>query len=161
VGGGLSLIIHDNQPFCPCASFYRATIENIVDEILFVTDMDAAFAATEKCRQEIFSGAPVITSTIVQIQRLAFPDLMIEIRCVAKILSTEPFLCYCGLDAFAYFFLLHVMIINQLVVESDRFYVYKFKHPISRQFSTKSTILDTTEWNPGIRNYHTVNSNYS
>jgi 2-iminobutanoate/2-iminopropanoate deaminase len=64
---------------------YGATIENIVDEILFVTDMDAAFAAAAKCRQEIFSGTPVIASTIVQIQRLAFPDLMIEIRCVAKI----------------------------------------------------------------------------
>jgi 2-iminobutanoate/2-iminopropanoate deaminase len=64
---------------------YGATIENIVDEILFVTDMDAAFAAAVKCRQEIFSSAPVIASTIVQIQRLAFPDLMIEIRCVAKI----------------------------------------------------------------------------
>ena len=64
---------------------YGATIENIVDEILFVADMDAAFAAAAKCRQEIFSGTPVIASTIVQIQRLAFPDLMIEIRCVAKI----------------------------------------------------------------------------
>lgn len=64
---------------------YGATIENIVDEILFVTDMDVAFAAAVKCRQEIFSGTPVIASTIVQIQRLAFPDLMIEIRCVAKI----------------------------------------------------------------------------
>jgi 2-iminobutanoate/2-iminopropanoate deaminase len=64
---------------------YGATIENIVDEILFVTDMDAAFAAAVKSRQEIFSSAPVIASTIVQIQRLAFPDLMIEIRCVAKI----------------------------------------------------------------------------
>jgi 2-iminobutanoate/2-iminopropanoate deaminase len=64
---------------------YGATIENIVDEILFVTNMDEAFAAAVKCRQEIFSGTPVIASTIVQIQRLAFPDLMIEIRCVAKI----------------------------------------------------------------------------
>jgi 2-iminobutanoate/2-iminopropanoate deaminase len=64
---------------------YGATIENIVDEIVFVTDMDAAFAAAVKCRQEIFSGTPVIANTIVQIQRLAFPDLMIEIRCVAKV----------------------------------------------------------------------------
>ena len=64
---------------------YGATIENIVDEILFVTDMDAAFAAAVKCRQEIFSGTPIIASTIVQIQRLAFPELMIEIRCVAKV----------------------------------------------------------------------------
>jgi 2-iminobutanoate/2-iminopropanoate deaminase len=64
---------------------YGATIENIVDEIGFVTDMDAAFAAAVKCRQEIFSGTPVIANTIVQIQRLTFPDLMIEIRCVAKV----------------------------------------------------------------------------
>jgi 2-iminobutanoate/2-iminopropanoate deaminase len=64
---------------------YGATIENIVDEILFVTNMDEAFAAAVKCRQEIFSGVPVIASTIVQIQRLAFPELMIEIRCVAKV----------------------------------------------------------------------------
>lgn len=64
---------------------YGATIENIVDEILFVTDMDAAFAAAVKCRQDIFSGTPVVASTIVQIQRLAFPELMIEIKCVAKV----------------------------------------------------------------------------
>jgi 2-iminobutanoate/2-iminopropanoate deaminase len=47
--------------------------------------MDEAFAAAVKCRQEIFSGTPVIASTIVQIQRLAFPELMVEIRCVAKV----------------------------------------------------------------------------
>ena len=64
---------------------YGATIENIVDEILFVTNMDDAFAAAVKCIQEIFSGTPVIASTIVQIQRLAFAELMIEIRCVAKV----------------------------------------------------------------------------
>jgi 2-iminobutanoate/2-iminopropanoate deaminase len=64
---------------------YGATMENIVDEILFVTDMDAAFGAAVKCRQEVFSGNPVVASTIIQIQRLAFPDLMIEIRCVAKV----------------------------------------------------------------------------
>jgi 2-iminobutanoate/2-iminopropanoate deaminase len=64
---------------------YGATMENIVDEILFVTDMKTAFAAAVKCRQDIFSGTPVVASTIVQIQRLAFPELMIEIRCVAKI----------------------------------------------------------------------------
>lgn len=64
---------------------YGATMDNIVDEILFVTDMDAAFAARVKCRQEVFSDNPVLASTIVQIQRLAFPDLMIEIRCICKV----------------------------------------------------------------------------
>jgi enamine deaminase RidA (YjgF/YER057c/UK114 family) len=65
-------------------ALYGAKMENIVDEILFVTDMDAAFAAAVKCRQEIFSGTPAVASTIVQIQRLAFPQLMIEIKCIAK-----------------------------------------------------------------------------
>jgi 2-iminobutanoate/2-iminopropanoate deaminase len=64
---------------------YGATIDNIVDEILFVTDMNTAFAAAVNCRKDIFSGTPNVASTIVQIQRLAFPELMIEIRCVAKV----------------------------------------------------------------------------
>ena len=64
---------------------YGAMMDNIVDEILFVTDMNTAFAAAVKCRQDIFSGTPIVASTIVQIQRLAFPELMIEIRCVAKV----------------------------------------------------------------------------
>jgi enamine deaminase RidA (YjgF/YER057c/UK114 family) len=67
---------------------YGATMDNVVDELLFVTDMDAAFAAAVKCRQEVFSGLPVVASTIVQIQRLAFPELMIEIKCVAKLESS-------------------------------------------------------------------------
>lgn len=66
---------------------YGATMDNVVDEVLFVTDMDTAFAAAVKCRQEVFSGQPVVASTIVQIQRLAFPEIMIEIKCVAKLES--------------------------------------------------------------------------
>jgi len=64
---------------------YGATMENVVDEIVFVTDMDAAFAARVKMKQEVFSGSPVLASTIVQISRLAFPQLMIEIRCIARV----------------------------------------------------------------------------
>ncbi len=64
---------------------YGATMDNVVDEVLFVTDMDAAFDARVKCKQEVFSGNPVLTSTIVQIQRLAFPELMVEIRCICKV----------------------------------------------------------------------------
>lgn len=63
---------------------YGATMDNIVDEVLFVTDMDAAFAARVKCKHVVFSGNPVLASTIVQIQRLAFPELMVEIRCICK-----------------------------------------------------------------------------
>ncbi len=66
-------------------SQYGATMDNIVEEVLFVTDMDAAFAARVKCKQEVFSGNPVLASTIVQIQRLALPQLMVEIRCICKV----------------------------------------------------------------------------
>ena len=67
---------------------YGATMDNVIDEVLFVTDMNTAFTAAVKCRQEVFSGQPIVASTIVQIQRLAFPDLMIEIKCVAKLESS-------------------------------------------------------------------------
>ena len=66
-------------------SDYGATIDNLVDEILFVTDMDSAFQAATNIRKKVFSGNPNIASTIVQIDRLAFPELLIEIKCVAKI----------------------------------------------------------------------------
>jgi 2-iminobutanoate/2-iminopropanoate deaminase len=64
---------------------YGATMDNVVDEVLFVTDMDAAFSARIKCKQEVFSGNPVLASTIVQIQRLAFPELLVEIRYICKV----------------------------------------------------------------------------
>lgn len=64
---------------------YGATIDNVVEETLYVTDMDAAFEARVKMKDEVFSGSPVVASTIVQIERLAFPELMVEIRCVAKL----------------------------------------------------------------------------
>ncbi len=64
---------------------YGATMDNIVEEVLFVTDMEKAFAARVKCKQEVFSGNPVLASTIVQIQRLAFPELLVEIRCICKV----------------------------------------------------------------------------
>ncbi|MGZ5490563.1 MAG: RidA family protein [Nitrososphaeraceae archaeon] len=67
---------------------YGATMDNIVDEVLFVTDMKSAFAAAVKCRREIFSSTPIVASTIVQINDLAFPEFMIEIKCVAKLESS-------------------------------------------------------------------------
>jgi enamine deaminase RidA (YjgF/YER057c/UK114 family) len=66
-------------------SQFGATLENLVEETLYVTDMDSAFSAAVKCRKEIFNGNFNIASTIVQIQRLAFPQLMIEIKCMARV----------------------------------------------------------------------------
>jgi 2-iminobutanoate/2-iminopropanoate deaminase len=64
---------------------YGATIDNLVEETLYVTDMEAAFHARVKMKDEVFAGNPVLASTIVQIERLAFPELMVEIRTIAKL----------------------------------------------------------------------------
>lgn len=64
---------------------FGATMDHVVDEVVFVTDMKEAFEAATKCRKEIFAGPPVVASTIVEIKKLAFPELLIEIKCVAKI----------------------------------------------------------------------------
>ena len=64
---------------------YGAAMENVVEETLFVTDMGAAFEARVKMKDEVYAGAPVVASTIIQIQGLAFPEFMIEIRCTARL----------------------------------------------------------------------------
>jgi 2-iminobutanoate/2-iminopropanoate deaminase len=64
---------------------FDATLDHVVDEILFVTDMETAFAARAKMKGEMFAGTPSIASTIAQIQRLAMPQLMVEIRLIAKV----------------------------------------------------------------------------
>jgi 2-iminobutanoate/2-iminopropanoate deaminase len=66
-------------------SQYGASMDNLVDEVLFVTDMEAAFEAAVKVRREVFSGFPRVASTIVEIRRLAFPELMIEIKATARV----------------------------------------------------------------------------
>jgi 2-iminobutanoate/2-iminopropanoate deaminase len=64
---------------------YGATLANVVDETFFVTGIDAAFAAAVKVRPEIYQGQPLVANTLIQIQRLAFAELMIEIKCIARV----------------------------------------------------------------------------
>lgn len=64
---------------------YGATLQNLVEEVLHVTDIEAAYAAACRCRHDIFGGTPVLASSMIQVPRLAFPDLMIEIRGIATI----------------------------------------------------------------------------
>jgi enamine deaminase RidA (YjgF/YER057c/UK114 family) len=63
---------------------FGATMDNIVEEVLYVTDMDAAFAVAGKVRKDAYGGSPVVASTILVTPRLAFPDQLIEIKVIAK-----------------------------------------------------------------------------
>ena len=65
-------------------SRYGATLDDVVEEVLYVTDMDAAFAVAGSVRAEAYSGTPVVASTILVTPRLAFPEQLIEIKLIAK-----------------------------------------------------------------------------
>lgn len=64
---------------------YGATFDNIVDEMTFVTDMDAALAVCTDVRREAYGGDAVVTSTLLKVAGLAFPELLVEIRCTARL----------------------------------------------------------------------------
>jgi len=63
---------------------YGLTMDSIVEEVLYVTDMDAAFAVAGEVRKTAYGGMPVVASTILVTPRLAFPDQLIEIKVIAK-----------------------------------------------------------------------------
>jgi enamine deaminase RidA (YjgF/YER057c/UK114 family) len=70
---------------------YGLTMRNIIEEVLYVTDMDAAFAVAGEVRRQAYSGLPAVASTILVTPRLAFPDQLIEIKVIAKIYGAhEP-----------------------------------------------------------------------
>jgi enamine deaminase RidA (YjgF/YER057c/UK114 family) len=53
--------------------------------MLFVVDMDSAMKARGRLKDEVFGQAILPAATIVQIQRLALPDFMVEIRVIARV----------------------------------------------------------------------------
>jgi enamine deaminase RidA (YjgF/YER057c/UK114 family) len=64
---------------------FGASLDNVVDEVLFVRDMDAAFAVAGAVRKDVYgSRKPAVASTILVTPRLAFPTQLIEIKFVAK-----------------------------------------------------------------------------
>jgi enamine deaminase RidA (YjgF/YER057c/UK114 family) len=64
---------------------FGATMDDVVEEVLFVTDMDAAFAVAGPVRAEAYGGRPVVASNIFVTPRLAFPDQLIEIKALARV----------------------------------------------------------------------------
>jgi enamine deaminase RidA (YjgF/YER057c/UK114 family) len=62
-----------------------ATMDHVVEEVVYVTDMDAAFAVAGSVRTEAYGRAPAVASTILVTPRLAFRDQLIEIKVIAKV----------------------------------------------------------------------------
>lgn len=67
-------------------SEFGASLDDVVEEVLYVTDMNTAFAAAGPLRKEAYgSQRPEVASTIVVTPRLALPTQLIEIKFVAKV----------------------------------------------------------------------------
>ena len=69
---------------------FGATLDNVVDETLYVLDVDAAFAVAGKVRKEAYGTArPQCTSNLIGVSRLAFPEQLIEIAFKAVLFGKE------------------------------------------------------------------------
>lgn len=61
-------------------SQFGATLDNVVEETLYVLDVDAAFKVAGEVRKELYGNAqPAVASNLIGVSRLAFPDQLIEI----------------------------------------------------------------------------------
>src|SRR3954447_20379897 len=65
---------------------FGATLDDVMEETLYVLDVDTAFAAASKVRKEAYGRArPQCASNLIGVQRLAFPEQLIEITFSAKL----------------------------------------------------------------------------
>jgi 2-iminobutanoate/2-iminopropanoate deaminase len=62
-----------------------ATMDDVVEETLFVTDMNAAVTVAHDVRKEFFGPEFAVASTLCQVQALGSPELLIEIKCTAHV----------------------------------------------------------------------------
>ena len=65
---------------------YGASLDNIVDETWFVTDINDCMAqmpALFSAREKFFGKKPEVCQTLVQVTGLVDPSLKIEIKCIA------------------------------------------------------------------------------
>ncbi|MBX3235095.1 MAG: RidA family protein [Nitrospiraceae bacterium] len=63
---------------------FSLTMADVLEETLYVTDMPVLLTVGPKVRRDIYSDHPEVASTVLQVQRLAFSEALVEIRVVAK-----------------------------------------------------------------------------
>ena len=64
---------------------FGTDMDHVVDETLFVTDVMAAAMVAHQVRKDVYGGRFEVASTLCQIQALGAPELMIEIKCTARV----------------------------------------------------------------------------
>lgn len=66
-----------------------ATMADVVDETLYVTDTAAAVAAARTVRADVYGGRFDLASTICEVAAFGHPALQVEVRCTA-VVSGRP-----------------------------------------------------------------------
>jgi len=64
-----------------------ASMDDVVDETWFVTDVQAMMRNLQRIwaiRREAYGGDPDVSQTTVQVSALVSPELLIEIKCIAR-----------------------------------------------------------------------------
>ncbi|CAA9304941.1 MAG: hypothetical protein AVDCRST_MAG89-735 [uncultured Gemmatimonadetes bacterium] len=65
---------------------FGATLDNVVEEVMYVTDMEKAFAVAGPVRKAAYgSQRPEVAGTIIAIDRLALPTQLIEVKFIARV----------------------------------------------------------------------------
>ncbi|MFC3890539.1 Rid family hydrolase [Lentzea rhizosphaerae] len=65
---------------------FGASLDNVVEEVVYVLDIPAAFEVAGKVRKEAYGRPdPQVASTLVGITALAFPEQLVEIKFVARV----------------------------------------------------------------------------
>ena len=67
---------------------FGGTLENVVDETWFVTDIDECMENVSEIfaeREKIYGCKPEVSQTLIGVNALVQPNLKIEIKCIAHI----------------------------------------------------------------------------
>lgn len=65
---------------------FGASLDDVVDETIYVVDVEAADAVTGLVRKEAYGRPdPQVASTVIGTSGLAFPELLVEIKLVARV----------------------------------------------------------------------------
>jgi enamine deaminase RidA (YjgF/YER057c/UK114 family) len=67
---------------------FGATMDNVVEETVFVTDMPSVMAQVQEvfgARAAAYGGRPDVTQTLVGVSALVDPAFKIEIKCTAHL----------------------------------------------------------------------------
>jgi 2-iminobutanoate/2-iminopropanoate deaminase len=62
---------------------FDMTMNNVMEEVVYVTDLTAAFEARKIIGKECYEDPMLVPSTLVEVKRLALPGQLIEIKIVA------------------------------------------------------------------------------